>query len=132
MFCQGLHLFLIRRSTGNGDGGPLCSPFFFSIPFHSPPQHGTCPNIPVSVQNIQISVQIVQKHVQIKMSVLGILKLNPPSKFNRLFRKRTCKNFCQAQFQFQSSRTEYSLNPNYFYPHPRDSSNEALLDYLER
>ena len=26
--------------------------------------------------------------------------------------------FCQAQFQFQSSRTEYSLNPDYFYPHP--------------
>ena len=47
---------------------------------------------------------------------------------------KTC--YCKAQFQFQSSRTEYSLNPDYFYPppstHPRDSSNEALLDYLER
>ena len=47
---------------------------------------------------------------------------------------KTC--YCKAQFQFQSSRTEYSLNPDYFYPppstHPRDSSNEALLDYMER
>ena len=25
---------------------------------------------------------------------------------------------CQAQFQFQSSRTEYSLDPDYFYPPP--------------
>ena len=32
----------------------------------------------------------------------------------------------------QSSWTEYSLNPDYFYPHPRDSSNETLLDYLGR
>ena len=38
--------------------------------------------------------------------------------------------FCQAQFHFQSGRTEYSLNPDYFYPHPRDSSNKVLLDYL--
>ena len=39
-----------------------------------------------------------------------------------------------AQFQFQSSRTEYSLNPDYFYPPPPpptwDSSNEALPDNL--
>ena len=26
--------------------------------------------------------------------------------------------YCQAEFQFQSSRTEYSLNPDYFYPPP--------------
>ena len=32
--------------------------------------------------------------------------------------------FCQARFQFQSSRTEYSLNPDYFYP--RENAHEGV------
>ena len=39
--------------------------------------------------------------------------------------------FLPSSVPVQSSQTEYSLNPDYFYPQPRDSSNETLLDFLE-
>ena len=54
---------------------------------------GTCPNIPVSIQNIQVSIQIVPKPVQIQMVFLGILTIYPPSKFNRNYQRINVKEF---------------------------------------